>query len=43
MEELETKSSVCQLVNQYLDVVLWFFGAGLLPEVREAANIEVRE
>ena len=42
MDELETKYSVCLLVSQYLDVVLWFFNAGLLPEVREAANVEVR-
>ncbi len=38
MEELETKHSVCLLVTQYLDAVLWFFNAGLLPEVREHAS-----
>ena len=38
MEELETKHSVCLLVTQYLDAVLWFFNAGLLPEVRELAS-----
>ena len=41
LDELETKRSVCALVGQYMEVVLWFLHAGLLPEPREVANIEV--
>ena len=32
MEELATKSSVCSMINQYLDIILWFANARLLPE-----------
>ncbi len=42
MDELRTKYSVCRLIHKYLEVVLWFFNAGLLPEVREQANSEVK-
>ncbi len=37
MIDLETKASVCRLVGRYLDAVLWFLAAGLLPEVGEPA------
>ncbi len=40
-EELETKVNVAWLVCLYVEVILWFFNAGLLPEVSEMANPEV--
>jgi len=41
MEELETKFDVCKLICKYLEVILWFFNAELLPESQEQANSEV--
>ncbi len=38
LSELETKVEVAALVDQYLRVVLWFFDAGLLPEVPEGPD-----
>ena len=35
LAELRTKCEAASLVNQYLKVVMWFFDAGLLPEVPE--------
>ena len=33
MKELHLKYSVTQLINTYLEVILWFLNAGLLPEI----------
>lgn len=33
MEEMKLKLSLTLLIDSYLEVVLWFFNAGLLPEV----------
>lgn len=42
MQDLETKYEVASLVNQYLEVILWFFNAKLLPELPEEESNEVR-
>ena len=33
IRELHLKHSVTQLINTYLEVILWFLNAGLLPEI----------
>ena len=35
LAELRTKCEAASLVSQYLKVIMWFFDAGLLPEVPE--------
>ncbi|TRY74821.1 hypothetical protein TCAL_05664 [Tigriopus californicus] len=40
MQDLETKYEVTNLVNQYLEVILWFFNAKLLPELPEEDSNE---
>ena len=38
-DELELKSSIASLIKLYVDAILWFFNAGLLPE-KSSSNIE---
>ena len=37
-DELELKSSIASLIKLYVDAILWFFNAGLLPE-KSSPNI----
>ena len=37
--ELHLKYSVTQLINTYLEVILWFVNAGLLPEIPPSNNV----
>eukprot|EP00095_Tigriopus_kingsejongensis_P000853 maker-scaffold1106_size62344-snap-gene-0.11 protein:Tk00853 transcript:maker-scaffold1106_size62344-snap-gene-0.11-mRNA-1 annotation:"protein elys" len=40
MNDLETKFEVTTLINHYLEVILWFFNAKLLPELPEGGGDE---
>ena len=31
-QDIDTKLSVCALIQQHLQLVLWFYSVGLLPE-----------